>query len=370
MNLRSVKDAEVSGKRVLVRADFDVPLGSVRGKPQVVDDTRIRAVLPTLELLHERGAAQIILLSHLGRPGGKAVEELRVTPIATRLHELTRVPFELRENVRFDPREAANDAGFAKELSRLGDVFVNEAFADSHRTHASIVGIPLFLRSYAGLRLEEEVIQLSRALTPQRGAVAIIGGAKFETKVPLLTALIERYTHILLGGALGNDILKARGIPVGSSLVSDVPAPQELAGGGRLQVSQDVVVKEVGANAERTTLVNDIRINERIIDIGPKTREEWSKIVARAPFVLWNGPLGVYEEGFRDGTDAMAQALALRSNSMQSPQFHAVIGGGDTIAALSKHTFDPAKVFLSTGGGALLEFLARGTLPGLELLKV
>ncbi|MBI2005046.1 phosphoglycerate kinase [Patescibacteria group bacterium] len=359
MNLRSIKEADIGGKRVLMRADFDVPLEGGR----VVDDTRIRAVLPTLELLHARGAAKIILLAHLGRPGGKAIEGLRVAPVAMRLHELTRVPFELRENLRFDPREEANNAGFAKELAGLGDVFVNEAFADSHRAHASIVGIPTFLPSYAGLRLQEEVTQLSRALTPPKGAVAIIGGAKFETKVPLLTVLIEHYTHILLGGALGNDIIRARGFPVGVSTVSATPAPEVLARSDRLQVSEDAVVAEAGANAERTCLVNDIRANERIIDIGPRTRAVWGEVVSHAPFVLWNGPLGVYEEGYRDGTDAVAAALA-------DAKVRAVVGGGDTIAALSKHSFDPAKVFLSTGGGAMLEFLARGTLPGLEPLKV
>jgi len=357
MNLRSIKNAEVSGKRVLVRADFDVPLES----GQVVDDTRIRAVLPTLELLHARGAAQIILLTHLGRPGGRVVESLCVAPVAARLNKLTHVPFELRENLRFDPREEANDTGFAKELARLGDVFVNEAFADSHREHASVVGISKILPSYAGLRLLEEVEHLSRALTPPKGSVAIIGGAKFETKVPLLVVLIGHYAHILLGGALGNDIIKARGLPVGVSTVSATPAPSALAGDERLQVSQDAVVREASANAERITLVNDIRANERIIDIGPQTRVAWSEVVAQAPFVLWNGPLGVYEEGYRDGTDAVASSLA-------GAKARAVVGGGDTIAALSKHSFDPAKVFLSTGGGAMLEFLTRGTLPGLESL--
>ncbi len=355
--IKTLKDAVLAGKRVLVRVDVNEPLSD--GK--VANDLRIRAILPTLEYVHAQGAAQIILLAHLGRPEGVVVESLRLAPVESRLRELTTVPFELRENLRFDPREEANDEGFAKELASLGDVFVNEAFADSHRAHASIVGIPKVLPSYAGLHFAEEVMKLSAALTPPKGALAIIGGAKFETKEPLIKKLLTLYDRVLLGGALANDVIKARGLPFGSSLISSVPVPPEVAVNERLVVPTDAIFSETSSNAERSSLVVDIRANEGIIDIGPVTAKKWSGEVAAAPFVLWNGPLGIYEKGYRDGTDAVAAALV-------SSGVPAVVGGGDTAAAIEKHLFDPAKVFVSTGGGAMLQFLADGTLPGIEAL--
>jgi phosphoglycerate kinase len=356
--IKSVKDADVSGKRVLVRVDFNVPLQD----GAVVDDTRIRVALPTLELLQKNNAGKIILLMHLGRPEGMIVESLKVAPVEARLRELTSVPCELRENLRFDPREESNDEGFAKELASLGDIFVNEAFADSHRSHTSIVGIPRFLPSYLGLRFEEEMARLAQALTPPKGSVAIIGGAKFETKLPLITKLLPLYSEILLGGALANDVIKARGLPFGGSLVSEMPVPVEVAADDRLQIPQDAIFAESGINAERSGLVVDIRSSEGIIDIGPATAADWSERVRGASFVLWNGPMGVYEQGYRDGTDMLAKALATSGA-------RAVVGGGDTIAALNKQQFDPAKVFISTGGGAMLYYLSEGTLPALEALK-
>lgn len=355
--VRSVADAGVAGKRVLVRVDFDVPLKE--GK--VIDDTRLRAAVPTLELLHARGAAQIMLLGHVGRPG-KAVEALRVAPVATRLRELTAVPFEAHENVRFDPREEGGDESFARELASLGDVFVNEAFANSHRAHASMTGIPKFLPGFAGLHVMEELAHLEYALTPPKGSVAVIGGAKFETKQPLIEKLLSLYGEVLLGGALGNDVIKVRGLPFGDSLISELPVPLTIAMSQNLRVADDAVVMEAGVKAERDVLINDIRAVERIVDIGQSTRALWSEKISHASFVLWNGPMGVYEEGFVDGTDALAAALA-------KADMRAVVGGGDTVAALAKHSFDPTKVFLSTGGGAMLQFLTEGTLPAIEALK-
>ncbi len=367
--VKSVKDADVAGKRVLLRVDFNVPLDYSSGQAAVLDDLRIRAALPTIELLHGNGAAKIIILTGIGRPAGRVVEELRVAPAAARLRALTAVPFEMEENLRFDPGEEANSPEFAKKLSALGDVYVNDAFANSHRVHASMVGVPKLLPSFAGLRFEEEITNLSSALTPPKGGIALIGGAKFETKVPLIQKLLSLYSEILLGGALANDVIKARGIPFGRSLVSDTPVPPEVASNERLVVPEDAIFAEEGSNAERSGGVVDIRANEGIIDIGPATSKAWSDKVSAAPFVLWNGPMGVYEQGYRDGTDVLAAAIALRSNSGQSPQFHAVIGGGDTVAAISKQQFDPKKVFISTGGGAMLQFLVDGTLPGIEALK-
>jgi phosphoglycerate kinase len=355
--IKSVTEATVAGKRVLVRADFNVPIEN----GVITNDLRIRTALPTLEYLHAQGAAQIIILMHLGRPEGKVVESLRVAPVEARLRELTKVPFEMHENLRFDAREEANDPAFAQELASLGDIYVNEAFADSHRAHASIVGIPKIIPGYAGLRFIEEVTKLSAALTPPQGALAIIGGAKFETKEPLITKLLALYNEVLLGGALGNDVIKARGMPFGSSLISSVPVPPEVASNERLLVPTDAFFVEIGEHTERVSSIADTRANESVIDIGPQTSALWSEKIKNAPFVLWNGPLGMYEDGYADGTDTLAQALA-------DSKAQAVIGGGDTAAAVEKYKFDPARVFVSTGGGAMLQFLVDGTLPGIEAL--
>lgn len=356
--VKSIREADIRGKRVLMRVDFNVPIKD--GK--VLDDMRLRTVIPTLVLLHDKGATSITLITHLGRPEGKVVEELRVASIETRLRELTTVPFELRENLRFDLREEANNEAFAKELAMLGDVFVNDAFAVSHRATSSIMGIAKILPAYAGLLMEKEIEHLSKALMPPQGSLAIVGGAKFETKQPLIEKLLSLYDTLLLGGALGNDVLKARGSPVGTSLTSALPVPISVAGNNRLWVATDAAVVNSETQMGRSALINDIRAAESIFDIGPMTAEVWSKEIAKAPFVLWNGPMGVYEKGFVEGTDALAQAVVDSGIS-------AVIGGGDTAAAIQKFSFDPNKVFISTGGGAMLEFLANGTLPSIEALK-
>ena len=358
MQVRNLRDADVSGKRVLVRCDFDVPLKN----GVVVDDTRLKAAIPTINFLKERGAKEIILIGHAGRPDGKVVEELRIAPIEKKLSELIDMSgVVVKENLRFDPREEANDPTFAQELASLADVFINESFATAHRAHASTVGVATLLPSYAGLHLAEEVEKLSAALTPPQGSLAIIGGAKFETKQPLIEKLLTLYSKVLIGGALGNDLIKARGFPFGSSLVSNMPVPQAIAGNDRLLSPEDAAFMG-GSLDGRTSPVTDTRVDEHIVDIGPATALAWAKEIQAAPFVLWNGPMGVYEEGYTHGTDTLAGALAGSSAS-------AIIGGGDTTAAVSKFTFDPNKIFISSGGGAMLEFLANGTLPALEVLK-
>jgi len=358
IELKTLESADVAGKRVLVRCDFDVPLkGGV-----VVDDSRLKAALPTIGFLKTHGAQKIILIGHAGRPEGKVVEELKVAPIVAKLGELTDMQgIEVRENLRFDAREEANDPTMASELASLADVFVNESFATAHRAHASTVGVAKLLPSYAGLHFAQEVEKLSAALVPPQGAVAIIGGAKFETKSPLIEKLLASYSLVLLGGALGNDLIKARGLPFGASLVSSVPVPLSIAGNERLLNPTDAYF-DGGSMDERSSVVTDTRVDEKIVDIGPATAEAWSKIISQAPFVLWNGPLGIYEQGFTHGTDALAGALA-------SSNVHAVIGGGDTTAAVLKFTFDASKIFISSGGGAMLDFLANGTLPAIEVLK-
>lgn len=356
MQVRSIRDADVKGKRVLVRCDFNVPLKD----GVIVEDMRIRAAVPTIELLHAQGAASIILITHIGRPKG-VDESLRVAPVAARLRELTKAPFELRENLRFDPRDEANDPALASELAALADIFINEAFSVSHRAEASTVGVALLLPSFAGLRVEEEIEKLSKALTPPPGSLAMIGGAKFETKQPLIEKLLSLYGKVLLGGALGNDMVKARGLPFGKSLISNIPVPESIAGNDNLLSPTDAAF--IGGEMDgRTSFITDTRADEAIADIGPNTAEAWSKEIISAPFVLWNGPMGIYEQGFTSGTDTLAQALV-------TSRVSAVIGGGDTAAAVSKFTFDPARVFISSGGGAMLEFIENGTLPALEVLK-
>ena len=323
LTLRSDEDAEVGGKRVLVRVDFNVPMQG----GAIVNDARIKAALPTISLLIQKGAAKIIILTHLGRPEGKVVEELQVAPLLERLKQYLDSPLiEMHENLRFDPREEAGDEGFAKELAVLGDLYINDAFSNSHRAHASMVALPRLLPCYAGLDLLSEVAHLSAALSPAHPALAIVGGAKAETKLPLIERLSTLYDTVLVGGALA---------------------------------------KEYAPTKETTLLPQDGTPNLKdMLDIGPQTQEAWSNEIKKAAFVLWNGPMGMYEKPeYTRGTDALAKAL-IESGC------RAVIGGGDTEAAIQQFKFDPNRIFVSTGGGAMLEFLANGgTLPALEGLQ-
>ncbi len=358
LKLKSIRNAEIEGKRVLLRVDFNVPMQH----GVITESSRIKAAIPTIEFLKQKGAAHITLVTHLGRPEGKVDESLRTAPLFECLSQLTDTTnMDMLENVRFDAREESNDSVFAKELATHGDVFVNDAFAVCHRAAASTVGVTSFLPSFAGLLVIQEVEQLTLALVPPKNAIAIIGGAKFETKQPLLEVLLKAYPKILLGGALANDLLKARGMPVGSSLVSEMAVPLPLAEDERVCMPDDVRVESDGISRDAQTA--DVRADERIVDIGPRAEKHWSELIAASEFILWNGPMGIYEKGFVVGTDALAEAL-VTSNS------RAVIGGGDTAAALSKFDFDQSRIFVSTGGGAMLEFIANdGTLPALEVLK-
>jgi len=321
MELRTVKDADISGKRVLMRVDFNVP----EQQGVMGNDLRIRAVVPTIELLKQKGAAHITLMTHWGRPEGAVVETLRTAPLLKRLSELTDTAhLEMLENLRFDPREETNDETFAKELAMHGDVFVNDAFAVCHRAAASVVGVTKFLPSCAGLLVAREVQEISKALAPASPSLAIVGGAKLETKLPLIHKLSSLYTKVLVGGALANEYKES----VANVLLPEDGLPQK----------------------------------EKMLDIGPKAKEAWVKEIQSASFVLWNGPVGYYEGGYGAATDALAEALTKSSA-------HAVVGGGNTVEALSKFMFDPSKVFLSTGGGAMLELITQGSLPGLEPLR-
>ncbi len=371
----SVTEADVAGKRVLLRTSLNTPIDE-SGKP--ADLTRLRAALPTLRLLVERGA-KVVVVGYLGRSGDSlepVVKALSALAPEIPMRFFAGLPEEAEtevqalkegeclvlENIRRHPGEEKNDEALVDALARLADVFVSDAFAEAHRAYASNVGVAKKLPAYIGLLMAQEVARLTPALTPPKRALAVIGGAKFETKEPLLLKLMPIYQHILLGGALANDMLKARGMPVGASMVSSSMVPTALAEEARIFVPTDTVVFDDLEKKSRSAFVADVRATEKIVDLGPRTSVVWSEHIDSAPFVVWNGPVGVYEQGFTVGTDALAKALA-------DSKAQAVVGGGDTLTAVSKFSFDPDRVFLSTGGGAMLEFLTAGTVVGVEALK-
>jgi phosphoglycerate kinase len=390
-HLRTIEDlGDVSGKRILVRCDLNVPLEAGR----ITDDLRIRASLPTLhELLAAR--AGLVICSHLGRPKGKVVEELRLTPVAERLTELLEVEVKalgavvgeevhaacdhiaagevaLLENLRFDPREEKNDPEFADELASLGDVYVDDAFGAAHRAHASVVGVAERLPSAAGRLMQREVEVLSRLIhDADRPFVAILGGAKVSDKLSAINSLTERVDALLIGGAMAFSFLAASGVSVGTSLVESDRFEQVRSAastasdrGVLIQLPEDVVVApEPTIDARRTTVrTDDIPRDQMGLDIGPKTVEEFARTIADAKTLFWNGPMGVFElEPFSAGTRGVAHAVAGASA-------YSVVGGGDSIAALAKFGLLDSIDHVSTGGGASLEFIEGRELPGVAVL--
>lgn len=391
MVIRTVKNIPVEGKRVLVRVDFNAPL---TGDGQVGDDTKIKASIPTIEYLVERGA-KVILVSHLGRPKGKVVESLRVGPVAKKLsqllgrkvlrsHQVTGPEVEkmaeslppggilFLENVRFEPGEERNDPGFAAALARLADIFVNDAFGTVHRAHASNCGVASFLPSYAGLLMEKEVLYLSKAReNPLRPLVAILGGSKVADKIGIIRLFLKQADSLLLGGAMANTFLKARGLDVGSSLYEEDKvelAGEFLAGpakgGAEIVLPVDVVVAEklLPGSPHKVVKVEEIPPGWKAVDIGPETVETFKNIIAGARMVIWNGPLGAYEvQPFDRGTEMIARALA-------ESKAESIVGGGDIVAALERLGLSDKMTHLSTGGGATLDFWEGKELPGLAAL--
>jgi phosphoglycerate kinase len=387
--LRTLDDVgDVAGRRVFLRADFNVPLAD----GAVADDARIQATLPTIRELRD-GGASLVLASHLGRPKGETVDELRLAPVGERLGELLGEPVHalrevtpdalpesavvLLENLRFDPGEEADDQAFAGRLAELADAYVDDAFGAAHRSHASVAALPeLMLASgrpaVAGRLMQREVDVLSRlAHDPQRPYVAILGGAKVSDKLSVIEALIDRVDALLVGGAMAFTLIAADGGEVAESLCErdrfdDVRRAKERARerGVLLEVPQDVVAAaEVSLQAERRT-VPAAEIPRGLIglDIGPKTVEEYARIVADAKTILWNGPMGVFElEPFSAGTRGVATAVA-------HADAFSVVGGGDSLLAVRRAGLADAFDHLSTGGGASLEFLEGRTLPGIALL--
>jgi len=365
---------EVRGKYVIVRAGFDVPLDS---KGEVADLFRIQRSAETLKLLSEKGA-RVIVLSHIGRDPDETN-----APVARALMHHVRVHYVpdllgtaaisardamrdgdvlLLENLRRDPREIKNDDGFARELAALGDIYVGDAFSVAHRTHASIVGIPKYLPHYAGILMCEEVRQLDTARNPAHPSFAILGGAKFETKAPLIKQLLKTYDEVFITGALANDVFKARGLPVGRSLISEELPGQDVLENPHCLAPVDVTVERLDLQA-RVKSPQAVEEGDKIVDIGPDSIKEIAPYIEKAQFILWNGPTGLYESGYISWTHAIAELIAA-SDSQK------VVGGGDTIAAIQESGISEEKLgFLSTGGGAMLEYLLEGTLPGIEALK-
>lgn len=394
----SVRDAEVAGRRVLVRVDFNVPLAEPspgeEGGPVVADDTRIRAALPTIELLRERGAA-LVLASHLGRPQGKVDPGLSMKPVAARLGELLGAEVKLAgavvggevdllagalgpgdvlllENTRFEPGETENDPKLAAALGQLADLYVNDAFGAAHRAHASTEGVARVLPGYAGLLLERELNELGAVVSaPQRPLVVILGGAKVSDKVGVIDRFLELADQILIGGAMCFSFFRAAGIATGDSLVEE--AGVELAAEAlrraeevdcELVLPVDLVLgREFDAATERRESDGvEVPDGWMGLDIGPRTAARYAEVIAQAGTVLWNGPMGAFElEPFAAGTRAVAAAVAAAPGTT-------VIGGGDSVAALRKFGLDDKVDWLSTGGGASLELLEGKKLPGVEAL--
>jgi phosphoglycerate kinase len=336
---RSVRDADVAGKRVLVRVDFNVPLEDGR----VADDTRIRAALPTIRLLVERGAAEVILASHLGRPKGPD-PEFSMRPVEKRLRELLRDErVRLLENTRFNPGETENDPAYARELAEVADLYVNDAFGSAHRAHASTEGVARLLPAYAGLLLERELEELGSLLEdPERPFVAVLGGAKVEDKIGVLRSLAERANALLIGGKMAEQVDQDDGF----ELPSDVVAAAAF--------EPDAEAKVVS--------VEQVPDGWLGLDIGPETRERFSSRIGEAKTVFWNGPMGVFEwPRFAAGTKAVAEAVA-------SADAHTVVGGGDSVRAVEELCLADRIDWVSTGGGASLELLEGKELPGVAAI--
>ncbi len=390
--VRGLPDADVRGRRALVRVDFNVPLDDAG---QVSDDTRIRAALPTIELLLERGA-RVVLLSHLGRPKGKVDARYSLAPVARRLGELLpkrRVKFVnatvgdeavaatrsadadivLLENTRFLPGEEKNDEGLARQMAELGDFYVNDAFGSAHRAHSSTEAIARFLKpSVAGLLMERELQYLGAALAnPKRPFVAVLGGSKISGKIDVVEALLPKVDALLVGGAMACTFFKAMGLETGKSLVE--PDRVEMAktlldrSGTRLILPHDATVApsiEAGASAHAVKR-DAIPASEAMLDIGPDTAKSYARAIASAKTVVWNGPMGVFEmPPFDAGTRAVARAMA----GATAHGTTTIVGGGDSAAAVEEAGLASQMSHVSTGGGASLEFLEGKTLPGVAAL--
>ena len=393
MAKKTVRDVEVGGKRVLMRVDFNVPLQD----GAITDDRRIRAALPTIEYLLEKGAT-VIVMSHLGRPKGQVVEDLRLTPVAARLSELLDRPVTklddcigpdveraigqaqpgdviLLENVRFHAGEKKNDPEFAKQLAAVAELYVNDAFGAAHRAHASVVGVAEYLPAVAGFLMEKELQALGGVLeAPEHPFIAILGGAKISGKIEVIDNLLPQVERLLIGGGMANTFFKAQGYPVGDSLVEDDVldiAKQALEkAGDKLMLPVDVVIADAFDAEANSKVVPVDQVPEgwRILDVGPETLQRFSEALSQARTVIWNGPMGVFEfPQFARGTFAVAKMLA-ELDQLDQIDATTVIGGGDSAAAVQQSGLADHMSHISTGGGASLEFLEGKMLPGVAAL--
>ncbi len=369
--VRSISELkDIRGKRVLVRLDLNVPIQN----GNVEDPYRIERALPTVKYLLDHGA-RVILMSHMSDKAGS------LQPVYAYLKQKIHVAFVddicgalarteagkvqdgtalLLQNIRRDAREEANDAGFAQELASLADLYVNDAFPVSHRAHASVVGITALLPAYAGFQLSSEVEGLSPALTPQSPSLAIVGGAKLVTKVKLIETLLSKYDYVFVGGAIVNDFYRAKGYEVGKSLVSGADHAKPMLANSKIILPDELIVTNpAGAH---DTVATEVGLEDVITDISPVAIRKIAPLVAKARTILWNGPMGNFEKGYREGTDELARLIA--GSSAKS-----IVGGGDTLSSIQSLNLMDKFSFVSTAGGAMLDFLANGTLPGIEALK-
>ncbi|MCF7894849.1 MAG: phosphoglycerate kinase [Candidatus Omnitrophica bacterium] len=392
MEKKSVKDLDLAGKKVLMRADFNVPLDSDKN---ITDDSRIQAALTTINYIRESGA-KLILMSHLGRPKGQRNQELSLKPVAERLSQLINQPVKmvddcigdevkeavdglkngeviLLQNLRFYPQEKANDQDFAKELASLADLYVNDAFGTAHRAHASTEGVAHFLDSAAGFLIDKEIQYFQKVLTePKKPFIFILGGAKVSDKIPVIENMMDKADSIIIGGVMAYTFLKVEGIEIGSSLLEEdmfdvvkrILTKAKEKGVELLLPIDHLVTDDIkkGENI-KTTEEADIEPGWIGVDIGPKTQKEFSQRIKGANTIVWNGPMGIFENDlFAQGTKVIAQAVT-------ESEATSVIGGGDTAAAVKKFELSDKMSHISTGGGASLQFLEGKDLPGISALS-
>lgn len=384
--MKTLQDITIDQKIVLLRVDFNVPIDKATGA--VSDTSRIEAAKPTIDYLRQHNA-KVVLLAHFGRPKGQVVKKLRFKPLVATISEVLDTTVEyvddcigdkpqqaiqalpnggvlLLENIRFYPGEEANDEDFTKELASLGDVYVNDAFGAAHRAHASTVGLANILPHAAGLLLQREVEELQRVThNPTGPVVAIIGGAKISTKINLIAQLLPKVDYMLLGGALANTVLLAQEYPVGKSLVeAELTAMVKDILSNKLKIPVDVIAAKAIEDKAQCTIkaVGEVGQDEYIVDIGPDTITLYTEIITQAKTIIWNGPMGVFEmSSFAAGTFKVAEAVA-------QSEAYSVIGGGETVSAVNQLGVEEKISFISTGGGAMLEFLEGKNLPGVAAL--
>ena len=370
--LRELQKEDLEGKRVLLRSDFNVPMKD----GEIVGDFRILKSLPTIEFLRDAGA-KIIIISHMGGENGKTL-----APVSTYLSKYTDIVFApdmrssetrhvidmmqngdavLLENLRNDPGEKGNSEQFAQFLASFADIYVNDAFSASHREHASIVGVPKFLPAYAGLLMEEEIKSLSKVFNPPRPFLFILGGAKFDTKLPLLKKFLKVADYIFIGGALAHNMLQKKGLQIGKSVISDgVFDIADLVNSDKVFLPTEVIVQ----NGEEVLVkqMENVFTDDKIVDAGEGTLKNIKVLLDKSKFVLWNGPLGYYEGGFDEGTHELAQMIS-------EAKADSLVGGGDTLTAIQKMGVEDGFETISTAGGAMLDYLLDEKLPGIEALE-